>query len=246
MKRSTLKPKLVLATVFVILALSLTVAPVQAWGRYRKYSRVYYRSIEDWLQNNIYGTPRGYGGYDRDGSVKNIYFEPLLDSDYKYWGYVREEVMCDGTLKYSVSLLAMNIDIQVYNGFIDDEGNVFDEDILLIGRMTYVFEISFIMEPTYPGGETWWGEVPPGERGPGDEIPYLFFMIYFQSEVGGRITSLEILGFGQGKLMEPDWYAGDPEPPVPTGEYAMVYLHQQAIFYEDGTFAFPYEEVIVY
>ncbi len=242
MKRSKLGPKLVLVTLVAILALSLAIAPVQGWG-WGGSSNVKYRSINDWMENNPWGGAPGWAGYDRDGSINFIFFDYVFN--YRYYGCVREELMPDGTLEYEVFFLAIDVYMEVYNGFQDDEGNWWQDDLLLIGTIPYGFWIDFILEPIIPGGDTVWGYIEPGERGPGDMLPFIFMMLVFPDVIGGRITWLEIKGVGNGDLMEPDWYPGDPGPPVPTGETAQVFLHQEAFIAEDGTQTWPYENQFV-
>ena len=79
-------------------------------------------------------------------------------------------------------------------------------------------------------------------------LPTMGLMMLFPEVIGGRITQLEIRGFGSGDLMEPGWYWWEdpPDLPVPTGETARVYLHQKALIDEDNIQTWPDEDVIVY
>ena len=74
----------------------------------------------------------------------------------------------------------------------------------------------------------------------------MWLMIVYPDVIGGRITSTEIYGYGSGDLMESDWWPGDPDPPVPTGETAKVYLRMEGTIAEDGTQTWPYEDIFVY
>jgi hypothetical protein len=240
------RTKIILLAIVGMLALSITIVSARGWWRTFNL-----RHIDDWMANNPLGAARGWGGYDYEDNIFWLYtvrdYENNLH-DFTYTGCVVEEVRPDGSLKYTVILRASNVYIEVYNG-IEIDGNWFDDDLLGIGTMDYIFIIKFILDPWIPGGDTWWGPVEPGPRVAGCELPYLFALLLFPDVIGAQDLGGEIEGYGSIDLMEPGsywYYPGylDP-PPTPTGETANVYLHQSWYYDWYGNMVWPNERIII-
>lgn len=258
LKRS--KTKLILVATIGILALILTIASVQGWGRTFNL-----RPIDDWIYgvmgedsiytpgpNNPTGAPGGFSGYDYDDNWYFTYFDPLAFMDYKYSGFILEEVMSDGALKYTVYLLARDIYMEVFNAQLIDEGFVIEQDIVLIGTISYVFQIKFVLESSYDGVVIPdFLNIPGGEREAGCELPPIWMMLSLSEELGARILSGKFIGIGSGDLMEPgsywDWDSWTlVPPPVPTGETAKVFVNQQFTIDEFGVDTWSAESIIVF
>jgi hypothetical protein len=226
MKR--LRTKLVLLAVVGMLALSITIVSAQGW-----WKTVYLRPIDDWMANNPWGASPGWGGYDYEDDWYIMYVAGWVQGefyDYNSYGFVLEEVMPDGSLKYTVYLSGRNIYIEVYNSNPPPDLGI--QDIVVIGTMDFFFRIQFILDPTYPGGDTPWGYIDPGVRAPGCELPWFFLMAFTPDVIGGRIIFGNFKGSGSGDLMVPgsiwDFDLGMFDPPaVPTGATANVFIHQQ-------------------
>jgi hypothetical protein len=237
--------RVILLAILGILTLSITMTPALGWWRTFNL-----RHIDDWMANNPFGSSPGWGGYDNDD---NFYFVYLVDDyqwywhDFTYTGCVVEEVRPDGSLKFTVILQASNVYIEVYNSLPDWAGR---EDLVGIGTMDFVWIHTFILEPSYPGGDTWWGYIEPGVRGPGCEIPFMFIYIFFPDEIGGQDLTGDFEGYGSIDLMEPGSYWDPPNgvlvpPPVPTGETADVYVHQEYYYDYYGNEVWPQEWIII-
>jgi hypothetical protein len=243
MKR--LRTKLVLLAIVGMLTLSITVVSTQGWWRTFNL-----RHIDDWMANNPFGSSPGWGGHDYEDTWYIVYLADDYEwnwHDFTYTGCLLEEVRPDGSLKFTVILRASNVYIEVYNSAYPVGGR---EDLIGIGTMDFLWIHTFILDPVIPGGDTWWGYVEPGVRGPGCEIPFFFIYAFFPEVIGGRELKGDFEGYGSIDLMEPGsyWY---PDPgyldplPVPTGETANVYVHQESYIDWYGNVVWPEEWVII-
>lgn len=243
-KLTKTRTKVILLSIVGILALSITLPTTLGWWRTFNL-----RSIDDWMANNPFGSSPGWGGWDYEGTGYVVY---LVDDyewnyhDFTYFGCLLEEVRPDGSLKFTVILRVSNAYIEVYNW--DLEGRY---DLVGIGTMDFTWIHTFILEPSYPGGDTPWGYVEPGVRGPGCAIPFMFIYMVCPYEIGGQDLTGDFEGYGTIDLVEPGtyWYPNpgylDPLP-VPTGETANVYVHQDYYYDWYGTLVYPNEWIVVY
>jgi hypothetical protein len=228
MKR--LSTKIVLLALVGMLAFSITIVSAQGW-----WKTVYLRPIDDWMANNPWGATPGWGGYDYedDWSILRVTDNFYSFFDFIYSGFVLEEVMPDGSCKYTVWLWGRDQYMEVYNARMDPYPYLYREDLVLIGTLNFFWRVQFIMAPSYPGGWTpWTGNIPPGTRGPGDPLPYFLIIAFFPDVIGAQIVFGYFKGSGSGALMAPGSYwdpdLGDWDPPLnPTGETANVFVHQE-------------------
>jgi len=238
--------KVILLAIAGMLTLSITVTSAQGWMRTFNL-----RPIDDWITNNPWGGgPPGWGGHDYEGDWSTIYVVDRIYTfyDFIYSGFVLEEVMPDGSLKFTVWLSARNVYMEVYNSNPPPDLGI--QDIVVIGTLNLFFRFQFILEPSYPGGNTYWGYVPPGVRGPGCPLPYILFIMLFPDVIGARVVFGNYIGWGSGDLMTPGSY-WDPVsrmydlPLNPTGATANVFVHQQFTVDEFGAYTYQNERVIV-
>jgi hypothetical protein len=167
--------------------------------------------------NNPYGTIPAFAGTGKDGNWLSIWFYPLVFG-YEYDGFVLEKVLSDGSLKITVNLKAYNVDVEIYNEYFDDQGNLITDDIVLIGAVDYTFEIVFILDHTFYDLE---GNF--RVREPGAELPPAGWIEWYGGFIGAQLVSYRIVCIGSGDLMEPGWHWWeDPWPPTPTGETAKI------------------------
>lgn len=242
------RTKVILLTIVGIITLSITLTPALGWWRTFNL-----RHIDDWMGNNPWGGgPPGWGGYDNEGDWSIIYMVDRIYTfyDFIYSGFVLEEVMPDGSLKFTVYASARNVYMEVYNAIMDPYPDLYIQDIVVIGTIDLYFRFQFILEPSYPGGDTYWGYVPPGVRGPGCPLPYILFIFLFPDVIGARPIFGNFKGWGSGDLMAPGSYwdpgLGAYDPPLnPTGETASVYFHQEFTVDEFGVYTYHNEWVIV-
>ena len=169
--KSTSKKILLLSTVGILI---LSFLPTV------RAAKTYVRSIDDWMVNNPYGSSWGYGGFDRgaDDYTYRIFFAEDYDLnfyEFEYHGFVHEKEQSDGSLKYTVHLVAKDVYIEVYN---------MNWDLVLIGTISFLFKFEFLLYASYPGGDTWWGPVEGGTREPGTqcELPFIFLIWFFLSQ----------------------------------------------------------------
>jgi len=242
MKR--LRTKLVLLAIVGMLTLSITVASTQGWWRTFNL-----RPIDDWMANNPWGSSPGWGGYDYEDDWYIVYLcDDFLGNfyDFNTYGFILEEVMPDGSLKFTVWLSARNVYMEVYNAPWPD---LVIQDIVVIGTCDFFFRFQFLLEPTYPGGDTPWGYVEPGVRGPGCELPFLFMMIFTPDVIGARIFFGNFRATGSGDLMAPgsywDFDLGMFVPDLNPIGTADVFVHQQWSVAEDGTETWQNEWLVV-
>lgn len=238
-----LRTKIILIAIVGFLTLSIALTPALGWTRTFNL-----RPIDDWIfPNNSYGGARGYIAPDYEDNWYVIYFDTLAEGDYPYTGFVLEEILPDGALKYTVYIFARNVYMEVLNVEFPSFEII---DLVLMGTVSYFMILKFILEPWIPGGWTPWGVIAPGPRAAGGELPYLLMMNYFPEEIGCRLLSPNFQGQGSGELMEPGSY-WDPDlqmyvpSPTPTGETASVFVHYQWTMDLSGYWPNIIEELII-
>jgi hypothetical protein len=240
--------------VFVIVLFIFSVLPTTLACRHRRRSNITYRPIEDWLDYNPFGCGPYYWTAFFGNNMKGHHYWAWFDGvtagemgweyNYEYHGYVREKVLPDGSLEYKVVLCVKDLYFECLNGIFDEFGNPWYYDLVLGGYIDYIFQLSFTLDPYYPGYPPW--GIPEGTWEPGGRLPDFEGIIMLPDVLGIHVHSYFFIGSGSGDLYEPGWTYDmyDPDDPstwpVLTGETADVFLFHSATFDEGEYLELPF------
>lgn len=251
MKKST-KYYVISIVLLVICCMSFIPAGLSCWGRYKR--RVTYRPITDWTDVNPFGIgPDWYTGYVGGDFRGNNYWSwidslkshfSLFDWDtmtppteyvYEFDGYVKEKLRMDGSLEFTIKLIAKDLYFEIANALYDDNGDPIwtldyfggHGDYVAVGYIDYYFEFKFILDAEYDGftgsilPQALWPmdfDYPGGTREKGCELPSLWAFLFFPEELGIHVKSLKFIAFGSGVVFEPGWFIFvSPGSPVVIG-----------------------------
>ncbi len=247
------KNKIILAfSIILLFSVSSFVPAVLGWGGHR---RTTFRPITDWTDINPFGIgPEWYVGYC-GGNDENLYwmwidslmshffyfnfetFEPLTEYVYEFEGYVKEKVLRDGSLEYTIRLKAFDIFVEVNEANYDENGdpiwtmNHFGDHGQMVANcyVNYYFELKFVLSREFNGftgtiiPHPLWPyefDIPGGTREKGCDLPPSWAFFFFPEELGIQVKSLKLMAFGSGVVMEPGWfYPTPPETEYPPGPF---------------------------
>ncbi len=212
MNRLKLKTKVYITLVIGLFFLSIASVGT-AWS---PRSRVTYRPISDWVENNppvIYGFTTNW-----DLLPEGYILRPVIDDPDQYSGYIKEKELDDGRAEVTVYVFGKGCPIRLF-GLADAFGGVW-KDIMVDTSYYCIYVQKFILPE------------------PGREIPNLWD-IY--DGIVGEMVSGYSFGFGYGTFTDYAETFG-----FTSGETGRVFLHQEFYFDEEGNEIWPHETIEIY
>jgi hypothetical protein len=269
MKKQT-KYYVISLSLLVICGMSL-IPVASGWGGYRRNAT--YRPITDWTDINPFGIGpewfTGYVGGDWRGnyywswidSLMNHFFlfdwetfEPLTEYVYEFDGYIKEKLLQDGSLEFTIRLWVKDLYAEIAEALRDENGDpIWTIDYfgghgqyVWYGIIDYYFEFKFTLDAEFTGftgtiiPQALWPmdfDYPAGTREPGCELPSLWAFLFFPEELGIHVKSLRFIAFGSGNLVAPGTYLYDPIVDIGTAD---IFYYHIAYFQPGENIAWPY------